>query len=457
MRAGTASSRRSNATIPQTGRVITRANPARARGAGKTVSVATDKEFQRVASSSSIQGQEYWLAVLDVDHYRALKNLHGQGASECLLRTLGKRLEYETTSRGGILMRLGVDEFAMLLPAGVYGSGAVDWATSLLLRATMPFTHRGTMFSFTASIGVTVLSGGARMAGEALRCARQALSQAKHSGGNVAMSCSARQLAEILQRGELARDLAAAIEAGQLVPFYQPVVAMQTGRVTGMEVLARWLHPTHGLLEPACFIGIAEEHGLCSALTRALLRRVRGDAATWPASWSFAFNTTPDELPSILEFIANQDRSQGGAIDIRRIELEVTETALMRDVELSRRAVIMMQPVGVKVVLDDFGSGYSNFKQLRQVPFSRLKIDKSFITDMLDDGRAAACARSIIDLAHHLGMTATAEGVECEAVAVRLAEMGCDHAQGYYYGRPIAASAVTAWLETGGGGLEFAA
>jgi EAL domain-containing protein (putative c-di-GMP-specific phosphodiesterase class I) len=221
------------------------------------------------------------------------------------------------------------------------------------------------------------------------------------------------------------------------------------------------MHPKHGLLEPIAFIQIAEEHGLCLALTRALLCQVVRDAQDWPTEWNFAFNITPNELLAVLDFIAASQHAGGPRIELQRIELEVTETAMMRDIELARRAVTAMQPSGVRVVLDDFGSGYANFKQLRQVPFGRLKIDKSFITDMRDDPRAEACAQAIIDLAHHLGMTATAEGVECVEVANRLGDMGCDHAQGYHFGRPMPAARIAQIVAdghaVGKGTLEFAA
>jgi EAL domain-containing protein (putative c-di-GMP-specific phosphodiesterase class I) len=163
------------------------------------------------------------------------------------------------------------------------------------------------------------------------------------------------------------------------------------------------------------------------------------DAQPWPAHLVFAFNTSPNELPAVLDFIAVSERATDHKIQGSRIELEVTETALMQDLDLARRAVAALQPFGVKVALDDFGSGYANFNQLCQVPFSRLKIDKSLVTNMLADTRVQACTQAIIDLAHMLGMTATAEGVEDAAVAKRLADMGCDSAQGYYFGRPMAA------------------
>jgi diguanylate cyclase (GGDEF)-like protein len=422
---------------------------------------ATEKNLQRIVSATAFRDQEHILAVLDVDHFRALKNMHGHGASETLLRTFGRRLEYETSRRGGRVVRLGLDEFAILAPSSQCGPPVEHWAVGMLKTACLPFSYRGIMFPFTASAGIATLRGAGRIAAEALRCARQAVTRSKQAGGGMVTMCSERDLANVIERGELARDLSAAIGSGQFIPFYQPVVALASGKVTGMEVLARWMHPKHGLLEPIAFIQIAEDHGLCLALTRALLCQVARDAQEWPAEWNFAFNITPSDLLAALEFIGVLQETADVRLGLGRIELEVTETAMMRDIELARRAVTAMQPSGVKVVLDDFGSGYANFKQLREVPFSRLKVDKSFITDMADDPRAQACAQAIIDLAHHLGMTATAEGVECAEVANRLRAMGCDHAQGYHFGRAMPAAAIALMVAQArtqeDGTFEFAA
>ena len=310
-------------------------------------------------------------------------------------------------------------------------------------------------------MGIALLPGTGRPANDSLRFARQAVARSKKDGGATVTTCSIRQFAEAKGRDELARALPGAIAGGQVIPYYQPVVSLRDGTITGMEVLARWAHPKLGMVEPASFIGIAEERGLCSAITRSLLLQARNDASLWPESWTFAFNTSPNELPAVLDIIAAPSETRLAILTPSRIELEVTETAMMRDVDLARRTVSAMQPFGVKVVLDDFGAGYANFKQLSQVPFSRLKIDKSFITDMLDDPRAEACVQGIVDLAHRLGMTATAEGVECVAVANRLMAAGCDHAQGYFFGRPMPGAQIarTAAMrqEAGIGGVHYAA
>jgi predicted signal transduction protein with EAL and GGDEF domain len=403
------------------------------------------RSFERAASLALLRRPTQVLAVFDVDHFRAFRNLHGIAAGDGLLRTLLRRLDLAATALGGIVLRTSTDEFSLLIPAGTNDGDQPPWAEALMAAASQPFTHRGAHLAFSLSLGLAPLASRGNSPVESLRCARLAVTHGKQRGGGTIVSCAARALAEAQGRDALARDIPSAIADGEIVPFYQPVVALRTGQITGMEVLARWNHPVQGLLEPAAFIPLIEAQGMCSALTRALLRQVRQDSRAWPQVWSFAFNVSPNELRTLMGVIEGTYDTPVDMIDPRRIELEVTETALMRDPDLARRVVLGLQPHGIKIALDDFGTGYANFRQLRHIPFGRLKIDKSFITDMLEDPRAEACARAIIDLAHHLGMTAIAEGVETRAIAERLQVMECDHAQGYYYARPMPACEV-AWV-----------
>jgi predicted signal transduction protein with EAL and GGDEF domain len=431
------------------------------------------RTFVNVVSTALLTPCASVLIVLDVDHFRSFRILHGVRAAQALLRAVGRRLARAALLEGGTFMHLGADEFAILLPvpSGTAEAAIRLCAKTLLDAASRPFLHCGTSYAFSATAGLVHLPlGPGTSAAELLRCCRLAVIQGKQAGGGGVMHCHPGQFAEAEGREQLGGDLASAIRQGQIVPFYQPVVDLTTGQVTGMEVLARWLHPRLGLLPPDRFIPLAEEQALCCALTRSLLQQVRRDAAAWPRHWTFAFNAAPRELLDLLTFIATAGTAAAGvtasgvtasgvtasgapgpgALAPHRIELEVTETALVGDLSQSCELIAALIPAGVKIVLDDFGTGSANFRQLCQIPFSRLKIDKSFVTHMLDDPRAEACVRAIIELAHHLGMTATAEGVESGAVAQRLATLGCDHAQGYHYARPMPAAELTRlWVGSG--------
>ncbi len=403
------------------------------------------RHLERMAALAVREQPSQLLMVVDVDHFRAIKNVHGMAAGDALVRTLQQRLERAAVDSGGRLVRLGVDEFALLAPWGNAAQDMHAWAKALIDRTSAPMPYHDAQVIFSLSAGLARLPEHGTTIADGLRCARLAVSVGKQAGGGRITTCSPGQLAAVQCRDGLARELPGAIAAGELVPFYQPVVALPDGQIAGMEVLARWRHPRHGLLEPASFIHQAEEQGLCCALTRALLAQVRIDARDWPAHWRFAFNTTPNELAAVFGLIDGGAGDHDGVVGADRIDIEITETALMRDLEKTREIMAVAAPLGLRIVLDDFGTGYCNFQQLRCMPFSRLKIDKSFITDLLEDHRAEGCARAIIDLAHHLGMTATAEGVENAELMARLIAIGCDHAQGYHFARPVPASEVN-WL-----------
>jgi diguanylate cyclase (GGDEF)-like protein len=425
-----------------------------------TERVTSRRRLERLVSQALLDDRPYVLALLDVDHFRAFRNLHGALAGDVLVRMFGRRLEAVAQADDGKCLRLGADEFALLVPLPPNCAAIDAWAKPVLAASCHPVTYRERHLAFSATLGFVHLPQHALTAADAVRCAELAVARGKQMGGGMALPCIPAQLEEARGRDKLALDLPGAIAGGQIVPYYQPVVALMTGKITGMEVLARWKHPVHGTLQPSAFIGFAEEQGLCCALTHALIGQVHQDCKDWPSHWHFAFNTTPRDVLDVLSLIALRQEHGLDSIEPSRIELEVTETALMRDLIEARSLIDSFQPTGVKLALDDFGTGYSNFQQLRRIPFSRLKIDKSFITDMLDDPRGAACVQAIIDLAHHLGMTATAEGVEDGGVADRLMAMGCDHAQGYHFARPMPAAAVTSVLETppaGRGGMPHAA
>jgi EAL domain-containing protein (putative c-di-GMP-specific phosphodiesterase class I) len=234
------------------------------------------------------------------------------------------------------------------------------------------------------------------------------------------------------------------LDRGHFVPFYQPIVALATGEIVGMEVVARWNHPERGLLTPDRFIHLMEAELLCAELSLCLLAQVIADAGAWPPQWSFAFNVSGAQLRELPAFIA---RAADGLLQPRRIELEVTETVLIEDVVQAREVVEAIHRSGARMVLDDFGTGYANFRQLRALPFDRIKIDRGFIADLIADPRTQACVLAMLGLAHSLDATVTAEGVGDEVTVRKLRDMGCDFAQGFHYAPPLPAAAIAglAW------------
>ena len=231
-----------------------------------------------------------------------------------------------------------------------------------------------------------------------------------------------------------------------MIPYYQPIVALQDGRLVGLEVLARWQHPTRGLLPPELFIPLAEQMNLTGQITETLMRRVIADARDWPAWLYFAFNVSPGQLRELIGLVRNPPVWPEGMLDPERLEVEVTESALMEDMAVAREVIALLQQRGTRVVLDDFGDGYSNFSHLRALPFDRIKIGRGFVADVAACKRAEACVRAMLALAGSLGIPVVAEGVESAASEARMAELGCRFGQGFHYSEPVAYSGVAALL-----------
>ncbi|MEJ0045147.1 MAG: EAL domain-containing protein [Rhodospirillales bacterium] len=395
--------------------------------------------FHDAISAMLAAGLPGGLLVMDVDGLRTVPHGDSSSIGEVLLQEFAGSLASlaPVTSH---LARLRGDEFGVLVP-GIDAATLQSEAGLLLRGLSAPFALAGRRFELPVSIGAAMLPDHGNSFEGAIRAAELALQQAKAAGGGAYMFEPA--LASTVEaRSELRAEFRAALAAGEVVPYYQPIVDLADGSVAGFEVLARWHHPARGVLAPDNFIPLAEEQRLCAELSLSLLRQVIEDARNWPQAWTFAFNASPTQLRELVEFVRDPTQVPANMLDPKRIELELTENALIKDMELARDVVHAMHRGGVKVVLDDFGTGYANFLHLRDIPFDRIKIDKTFIKDMLNDSRTEACVRAMLALGASLGVSVTAEGVETEAAAARLRDMGCNFAQGYLFSPPVPAAAV---------------
>jgi diguanylate cyclase (GGDEF)-like protein len=396
--------------------------------------------FREAITSMLAAGLPGGLLVMDVDGLQSVPHGDSDKLTDVLLQEFAGSLSSlaPVTSH---LARLQGDEFAVLVP-GVDATTLQNEAGLLLRGLSAPFALAGRRFELPVSIGAALLPDHGNNFEGAMRAALLALQQAKIAGGGAVQMFEPALASAVEARSELRAEFRAALGAGQIVPYYQPIVDLADGRVKGFEILARWRHPERGVLPPDLFIPVAEEQHLLAELSLNLLRHVVADSKGWPTSWTFAFNASPSQLPSLLEFVRNPPNLPADMLDPERMELELTENALIKDMDLAREVVDAMHNWGTKVVLDDFGTGYANFLHLRDIPFDRIKIDKAFIKDMLTDNRTEACVTAMIALGKSLGVTVTAEGVESAAAAARLRVMGCDFAQGYHYSPPVPASAV---------------
>jgi len=358
-----------------------------------------------------------------------------------------------------LLVRLGGDEFAIVLPrSGLPAAEAV--ARDVLAGLARPLRLHAVAMTIHASIGVAgwpfrepaapdgVAPEREDAPGELLRRADAAMYVAKRAGGGTARydETADRRARE---RRLLANELEVGILTGQLETHYQPQVDVRSSRVTGMEALVRWRHPQQGLLAPAAFLALAEQHGYMAELTATVLHQAAHDAVQWarrgwPLRVSVNLSTSCLLDPDLPSLIARVLTSTG--LDPALLVLEITETTLMQDPRRSRETIARLLRLGTSVSIDDYGTGYSSLAYLQDLPAAELKLDRAFTERLGSDPRTAAIIKSTTDLAHSLGLRMLVEGVEDAATLARLAELGVDETQGYHHARPMPAQDVLPWL-----------
>ncbi len=388
------------------------------------------------------------LFMLRLDNLQQIIASHGHPAAESILVGVADRLRMLwPTERWS---RLVGDDFGFVL-AGVSGSAEVEAAALAILRAVeAPIATLDGELVCSASLGIAKMPGKKARSDEdvstTILAACAAVRNSSTGGGSQwTLHDPDRQSAEVL-RDCVKEELRAAIDVGQIIPYYQPIVDLQTGAIAGLEVLARWEHPTRGVLPPDLFIPMAEEMHLAGRISQLLMRRVIVDSRYWPTSIYFAFNASPGQLRELISLISSPPSWPEGTLDPKRLEIEITESALIEDLDVARTVIELLQASGTRVVLDDFGIGYSNFFHLRELPFDKIKIDKSFVLDLGLDPRADACVRTMIALGKSLDIEMVAEGVEKDQIGNYVADLGCRYGQGYLYSVPVCALEVSSIL-----------
>jgi diguanylate cyclase len=389
------------------------------------------------------------LLLLDLDRFKEVNDSLGHHAGDDLLCHVATRLTDCLHDSDDLLARLGGDEFAIFL-SGVDAVEAEMVAQRIHVLLAPAFIVDGVTVRVDASVGIALYPAHGREVAHLLRRADIAMYQAKsartgHCAYNPEGDPSGGE--DRLRTLEELRD---AVLNGGLIVFYQPKVDSRTMRVGGVEALVRWQHPTRGLLLPDEFLPLAEQSGLMRDLTTAVLVQSLDQVRTWRDSGrdlSVAVNLSASSLVDLElpQRVSELLLSRGLPADC--LELEITEDFLMGDRERAREILTEMRALGIRVSVDDFGTGYSSLAYLRELPIDQLKLDRSFVLPMSEDPRAAAIVRSTIDLAHSLGMTLVAEGVEDEVTAGQLALSGCDESQGFYFSRALPAADLEQWLD----------
>ncbi len=390
--------------------------------------------------------------MIDLDNFKQINDLNGHRAGDCMLVEIAQRIRAHLPA-GARLARLGGDEFACVVPYKRSSPDLIDQlATGIIDIAQRPIAINGGELAVGLSIGLSTSveldQPGANAAGDLLHMADVAMYHAKKMGRNRYDWFTPEMERELKLRSELESGIRRGIARGEFVPFYEQQVDVETGELTGFEMLARWQSPTLGLVTPDLFISVAEEIGCIAELSETVIAQALKDAADWDPSLTLSVNISPIQLrdpwfaQKLLKMLAE------AKFPPERLEIEVTESCLHENIGLVRSLVTSLKNQGVSVSLDDFGTGYASIAQLRALPFDRIKIDRSFIAELGRGGDNAALVSAITSIGAGMRLPVTAEGIESEQVRDKLRGLGQFKGQGYFYGRPEPADKVRARLKS---------
>jgi len=380
--------------------------------------------------------------MIDLDRFKSINDLHGHRAGDEVLIVVARRLT-ETLEGRGVVARIGGDEFGILLnPRDDLEEASARLAQQLVSVLGEPVPIGNVLAETGGSVGIAMYPSDGRTAEELMHSGDCAMYHSKKQGRGVHHFFQTEMDRAVQERIVLEQELDVAIRDGQIVPYYQELVELPTRRLLGYEVLARWNHPQRGLIAPSVFIPIAQDSNKLSKLTLALLRQACIDAVDWRGNLMISVNVSAQQLlePGFAQRFISVLITHG--LQPSRVQIEITENDLIKRVEEVKVILSLLRGQGMRIGLDDFGTGYSGLYHLLELPIDTVKVDRSFVTNMLMEPQKGRIVEAILSLTRALGMSVTAEGVETKEVSDRLVEMGCENAQGYLYGRPKPSSEI---------------
>jgi diguanylate cyclase (GGDEF)-like protein/PAS domain S-box-containing protein len=403
-----------------------------------------NKQLAEIFASSD--GSDVAILVLDLDGFKEINDSMGHPAGDMLLQLIANRLR-PIAREAGLLARLGGDEFAIIQAISSSRLRPAELADGIISILQEPFVLDGNSIRVGVSIGIAVRPRTGQHPDDLFKQADIALYQAKADGGGSYRLYEAGMQEQLLARQAMKRDLALALERGELEVFYQPLMDLSTDRICSFEALLRWHHPTRGTVSPAEFIPLAEETGLIVSLGEWVLQQACRDAMAWPDHVSVSVNVSPVQFKSqTLPLRVAQALGTSG-LSPSRLLIEITESVLLNDTDVNLRALHQMKDLGAGIALDDFGTGFSSLSYIRNFPFDKIKIDRSFVGEIGCGHTSEVIIRAVLNLGRSLKMTTTAEGVETAEQLRWLRNEGCHEAQGYLLSRPIPLKDVAVWLE----------
>jgi diguanylate cyclase (GGDEF)-like protein len=398
--------------------------------------------IEEVRASSAAAAVFY----IDLDHFKDVNDTLGHPVGDELIRNVTLRLSHAL--RGDDLVaRLGGDEFAVISSVGDDSAKMAAVAQRIIAALCAPYAINRQNIVIGASIGIAIIDRNCGTAADIMRYADMALYRAKNEGRNRACIYDAAMDADLSNRKLLEGDLREAIENHQLRLLYQPIVNKSGETVVGVEALCRWTHPTRGEIPPSEFIAVAEHSGLIIELGAWVLREACLDGKAWPGL-TVSVNVSPLQFRRTDFFDVVQNTLNETEFDPARLEIELTESVLLGNVDTAEAGMLRLRALGVRLALDDFGTGYSSLLYLRRLPFDKLKIDRSFVLSIEKAADAAAIVHAVVSLGRGLGMKVTAEGVETADQQLFLRAAGVHFMQGYRFGRAVTAAEITARLQS---------
>ena len=414
----------------------------------RSIGAATDTLLRLTEAD----GRAIAFVVVDLDNFKSINDLNGHQAGDALLCITADRIR-TILPRDSLLARLGGDEFVCVVPYDPRFPDRIDQlASTVIEKVGDPAEHNGARLEITVSVGVTgnVEIGGRRMAAcdvhALIHRADIAMYHAKKQGKNRYFWFEEPMERELRLRSELETGIRRGISCGEFVPFYEQQIDLQTGELAGFEMLARWQSPDLGLVGPELFIPVAEEIGVIAELSESLIDQALAHARDWDPALSLSVNISPIQLrdpwfaQKILKLLVKHN------FPPHRLDIEITESCLHENIGVVRSIITSLKNQGVTISLDDFGTGFSSLAQLRTLAFDRLKIDRSFVTELATEEHSGKLVRAIVSLGGGLELPITAEGIEDGAILDKLRTMGRLKGQGYIYGQPESIEEVRARL-----------
>lgn len=405
---------------------------------------------------AAMRGEAVAYCMIDLDNFKQINDMHGHTCGDAVLVMLCERVR-ALLPHESQLARLGGDEFAFVMsyPVGQH-ERVDDLVIRLFERVSQPFQLPQLTIELTTSIGLATDHDSDGKIGSdvdtnvLMQHADMALYYAKKQGRNRYFWFEQSMEHELRFRNQLENGIRQGLTRGEFVPFYEQQIDVQSGKLVGFEMLARWRSPQLGLISPEIFVPIAEEIGLITAMSESLMEQAFADAREWDDSLTLSINISPVQLRDpwfaqrLLKTLVEAN------FPPRRLEIEITESCLHENIGLVRSMIASLRNQGVQISLDDFGTGYSSFEHLSNLPFDRIKIDRSFVSELCEPGKRTGIVEAIVSLGRRLNLPLTVEGVENEDILTALKSMGCLKAQGYFYGHPEDADAVRTRLRSAG-------